>query len=207
MHTAKKFQQKDEDHLHDIMVKYPFATLVTHSEAGLEVNHIPFFLERSKGKLQGHIAKVNPLWKTLDDHSEVLLVFHGPNGYISPNFYPTKKQHGRAVPTWNYVVVHVKGRLQYRFDDVFKLEILNNLTLQHEAEQQTPWSITDAPEQYIQRMLAAIVGLEIQITAMTGQWKLSQNQPEVNKQGVITGLSKQKINEALKIAELVQAHA
>jgi len=156
--------------------------------------------------LQGHIAKANPLWKSVNEQSEVLLVFHGPNCYISPNHYPTKKDNGRAVPTWNYVAVHVKGVLTFRFDDEFKLRMLDNLTKQHEAEQETPWSIHDTPEQYINSMLPAIVGLEIKITAITGQWKVSQNQPEVNKQGVIEGLNKQQTNDALKIAELVQAH-
>jgi len=208
MHIPKAFEQNNQDHLHDIIAKHPFATLITHSESGIEVNHIPFFLDKPNGKyvLQGHIAKANPLWKSVNEQSEVLLVFHGPNCYISPNHYPTKKDNGRAVPTWNYVAVHVKGVLTFRFDDEFKLRMLDNLTKQHEAEQETPWSIHDTPEQYINSMLPAIVGLEIKITAITGQWKVSQNQPEVNKQGVIEGLNKQQTNDALKIAELVQAH-
>ena len=208
MYTPKAFEQNDPDHLHDIIAKHPFATLISHSESGIEVNHIPFFLDKSNGKyvLQGHIAKANPLWKTVNEQSEVVLVFHGPNCYISPNFYPTKKENGRAVPTWNYVAVHVKGVLQYRFNDEFKLNMLDNLTTQHEAEQEEPWSIHDAPEQYIKRMLPAIVGLEIQITAITGKWKLSQNQPQVNKQGVVEGLFKQNTNDAQEIATLVQTH-
>lgn len=208
MNTPKKFEQKDQAHLHDIMINYAFASLITHSESGLEVNHIPFFLDNShaKGVLKGHIAKANPLWKTLKDKSEVLVVFNGPNCYISPNYYPTKKETGRAVPTWNYVAVHVKGILEYRFYDTFKLDMLDNLTLQHEADQATPWSIKDAPEQYIQRMLDAIVGLEIKITSITGQWKVSQNQPQMNKQGVIDGLSQQASHDAFNIAALVKAH-
>lgn len=208
MHCPKIFQQNDDIHLQDIIVNYPFASLVTHSGAGIEVNHIPFILDKSKDQcvLQGHIAKANPLWKTVKDKADVLLVFHGPNCYISPNHYPTKKEHGRAVPTWNYVAVHVKGSLSYRFDDAFKLKMLNNLTRQHEADQATPWSIEDAPEQYIQRMLPAIIGLEIQIISITGQWKVSQNQPEINKQGVIDGLQQEQTHDAHKIAALVQAH-
>jgi transcriptional regulator len=206
MHIPKVFQQNDSIHLQDIMVKYPFASLITHSETGVEVNHIPFFLDKSTGKavLQGHIAKANPLWKNVKDKSDVLLVFHGPNCYISPNLYPTKKENGRAVPTWNYVAVHVKGVMLTRFDDQFKLDMLNNLTHQHEQNQESPWSINDAPEQYIKRMLPAIVGLEVQIESITGQWKVSQNQPEINKQGVIAGLSKEQTSDAIKIAELVQ---
>ena len=208
MHIPKTFEQNEQTHLHDIIAKHPFATLICHSESGIEVNHIPFFLDKSNGKyvLQGHIAKANPLWKSVNEQSEVVLVFHGPNCYISPNHYPTKKENGRAVPTWNYVAVHVKGALQYRFNDEFKLNMLDNLTKQHEAEQEEAWSIHDAPAQYINRMLPAIVGLEIQITSITGKWKVSQNQPEVNKQGVIAGLSKQNSNDAQEIATLVQAH-
>ncbi|PKG37410.1 FMN-binding negative transcriptional regulator [Psychromonas sp. Urea-02u-13] len=208
MHIASSFQQNDATQLQEVIRQYPFASLITHSESGIEVNHIPFFLDNSTGEcvLQGHIAKANPLWKNVKDSAEVLLVFHGPNCYISPNYYPTKKQHGRAVPTWNYIAVHVKGTLLIRFDDQFKLDMLNNLTVQHEQNQATPWSINDAPEQYIERMLTAIVGLEIHITSITGQWKVSQNQPEVNKQGVIDGLSKAQTSDALKIAALVKMH-
>jgi transcriptional regulator len=209
MHTPKTFQQNDPQHLHDIIINYPFATLVTHSQSGLEVNHLPFFLKQSKGKtiLQGHIAKANPLWKNLNDNADVLLVFHGPNCYISPNHYPTKKETGKAVPTWNYVVVHVKGTLSFIHDQSWKLNMINNLTNQHEAEQENPWSISDAPEIYIEKMLTAIVGLEIEVLSITGKWKLSQNQPERNKQGVVTGLSQANDSDLRKVAELVKKYA
>jgi len=208
MHVPKAFQQDDPVTLHELMVKYPLASLIAYSATGIEVNHIPFFLNKSKGKLslQGHIAKANPLWKLIKDKSQVLLVFHGPNCYISPNYYPTKKEQGKVVPTWNYVAVHVKGLLSYRFDTQFKLDMLNNLTIQHEQNQEKPWSITDAPMQYIQRMLAAIVGLEIEILSITGKWKVSQNQSEINKQGIVAGLSNEETSDSLNIANLVQTH-
>lgn len=208
MHVPKAFQQDDPVALHELMVKYPLASLIAYSATGIEVNHIPFFLNKSKGKLslQGHIAKANPLWKLIKDKSQVLLVFHGPNCYISPNYYPTKKEQGKVVPTWNYVAVHVKGLLHYRFDTDFKLAMLNNLTFQHEQNQEKPWSITDAPMQYIQRMLPAIVGLEIEVLSITGKWKVSQNQPEINKQGVVSGLSNDKTTNALSMADLVKMY-
>lgn len=208
MYLPKMFKQNEAINLQNMMVKYPFASLVTQSDIGLEVDHLPFYLKKINDNciLQGHIAKVNPLWKNLKDKSEVLLVFHGPNCYISPNHYPTKKQNGRVVPTWNYVAVHVSGIMSYRFDDQFKLEMLNNLTYQHEKKQQTPWSINDAPEQYIKRMLPAIVGLEVDVTSITGQWKVSQNQPEINKQGVVKGLYKEQETDALNIADLIKNH-
>ena len=208
MHIPKKFKQNDPNHLKDIILKYPFATLITNSDSGLEANHIPIFLNQSKGKdiLQGHIAKVNPLWKNLKDKSEVLVVFNGPNCYISPNYYPTKKETGKVVPTWNYVTVHVKGVMSYIHDEKWKLNMLNNLTNQHEVGQPNPWSISDAPEEYIQKMIPAIVGLEIKALSITGQWKVSQNQPEQNKQGVAAGLSQESESDSQKIAELVKGH-
>lgn len=216
MHVPNAFQQEDSAVLHELIAKYPLASLVTYSPTGIEVNHIPFFLTNSteqlhgnsneKPTLQGHIAKANPLWQNVKDKSEVLLVFHGPNCYISPNYYPTKKEQDKAVPTWNYVAVHVKGLMSYRYDEAFKLEMLNNLTFQHEQSQEKPWSIKDAPEHYIQRMLPAIVGLEIEMLSFTGKWKVSQNQPEINKQGIVAGLSNEETSDALSMADLVKMH-
>lgn len=206
MHIPKIFQQDDPLLLQEIMVKYPFASLITYSEDGVEVNHLPMYFDKSgdNAVLQGHIAKANPLWKMLNEHLDVLVVFNGPNSYISPNYYPTKQLNGKAVPTWNYIAVHVRGEVKARFDDHFKLQMLNNLTFQHEQFQDKPWSIYDAPSEYINRMLPAIVGIEIQIKSMTGQWKVSQNQPEINKQGIISGLSKVQSDNSVEMATLVK---
>lgn len=208
MHIPNSFVQQDEKKLLDIIRQYPFTTLIINTPSGVEAFHMPLILkfEGAQTYLQGHVAKVNPLWEIINEQSEVLMVFNGPNCYISPNHYPTKQQTGRAVPTWNYVAVHVKGKVICRFDDQFKLDMLNTLTEQHEQYQQQPWSIKDAPEQYIQRMLPAIVGLEIQLLSMTGQWKLSQNQPQINQQGVIDGLAKEGLSDADKIATLVKQY-
>jgi transcriptional regulator len=208
MHIPKVFEQTDINQLESIIVNYPFASLVTQSKNGLEVNHLPLFLDKSAGKyvLQGHIAKANKLWKMLKDKPEVLVIFHGPNCYISPNYYPTKKEDGRAVPTWNYVAVHVKGQLFFSDDAEFKLEMLNNLTFQHEQKESQPWSINDAPEEYIERMLPAIVGLKIEVSEITGQSKISQNQPELNQQGVVDGLSAKKQEAASAIADLIKVN-
>ncbi len=209
MHIPKKFQQNDSEQLNDIIQQYPFGSLVTHSDAGIEANHIPFVLNQSHGKdsLQGHIAKVNPLWENINDNDEVLVIFHGPNCYVSPNYYPTKKETGKAVPTWNYIVVHVRGTISFKRDDQWNLEMINQLTAQHEIEQSIPWSTADAPESYIQKMLPAIVGIEIEISSIKGQWKLSQNQPEVNQTGVVEGLSKVDEANSQKIAELVKQYS
>ncbi|SHF91316.1 negative transcriptional regulator, PaiB family [Microbulbifer donghaiensis] len=207
MYTPKKFNQTDIGKLKGIMVDYPFATLVAFSKSGLDAHHIPLLVSERKGAifLQGHIAKANPLWKELDDRSNVLAVFSGPNCYISPNHYPTKQETGKAVPTWNYVSVHAKGILSFVQDKEWIYEIIDKLTIQHEGTSEGAWSISDAPESYIQRMLPAIVGLEIEVTSLSGQWKLSQNQPERNRQGVMVGLSESNDTDKMKVGELVEA--
>lgn len=207
MHIPKIFNQDDGALLKSVMCDYPFATVFTHSKTGLDAHHIPLLLNRVEGRdvLQGHIAKANPLWQNLPDMSDVLAVFSGPNCYISPNYYPTKKATAKAVPTWNYIAVHVNGVMRYIHDKPWNLTMIDNLTRQHEANQMQPWSTDDAPEGYIDKMLAAIVGLEIEIVSIKGQWKLSQNQPEINRQGVVEGLFKEDQAQSQKIATLVQS--
>jgi transcriptional regulator len=206
MHIPKIFQQNDISQLEGLIRDYPFATLVTHSESGLDAHHLPIILTEARGKkvLQAHIAKANPLWQSVSDNSEVLVIFNGPNCYISPNHYPTKKETGKAVPTWNYVAVHVKGVMSYVQDEHWLQTMIDNLTAKHESSQGTPWSTSDAPEGYIQKMLPAIIGLEIEITSITGQWKLSQNQPDKNRLGVVAGLSSEVESQYKKVAELVK---
>lgn len=206
MHIPKNFEQNDPEQLKTVIRDYSFATLITHSDAGLEANHIPMVLIESGDQdlLQGHLALANPLWKSIKDGSNVLVVFHGPNSYISPNYYPTKQETGKVVPTWNYVSVHVKGVMNCIHDDDWKMDLITRLTDQHEAAQEKPWSVSDAPEDYTRRMLPAIVGIEIEITSIVGKWKVSQNQPEKNKQGVITGLSESTNSGDIKMAAIIK---
>lgn len=217
MHINPAFKQENMEQLEALIRAYPFATLITGggiaaNDLMLDANHIPFILSQSqllesKGSavLQGHIAKANPLWQNVKDGSDVLVVFSGPNHYISPNHYPTKKATGKAVPTWNYVVVHVRGRITYIHDKAWNLDMINRLTEQHESGEAAPWSVNDAPDEYIQKMLAAIVGIEIEILSMTGQWKLSQNQPEQNQQGIITALSRSQNMASQDMASLIES--
>ncbi|MFT6916745.1 MAG: transcriptional regulator [Motiliproteus sp.] len=209
MHIPKKFQQDDSAKLEGLIRDYPFATLVTYSKQGVEANHLPVILTEigDKKVLQAHIAKANPLWKTVDDKSNVLVIFKGPDCYISPNNYPTKTETGRAVPTWNYVAVHVRGRMSYIQDPGVIKNMIDDLTTRHEAEQDAPWSTSDAPNGYIEKMLTAIVGLEIEISSITGMWKLSQNQPDTNISGVIAGLGSEGNHQQKAVAELVKEHA
>ncbi len=190
MHIPSNFKQSDEYQLKDIIREYPFATLITQSESGMEATHFPVILNCVEGKevIQAHIAKANKIWQTVKEGSEILLIFNGPNCYISPNYYPTKKESGKVVPTWNYVVVHVKGRILFIHDKKWIYNVIDSLTRVHESNQETPWSIAEAPDAFIEKMLPAIVGVEISIDSIEGQWKLSQNQPEVNKLGVVKGL-------------------
>jgi len=208
MYSPRKYQENDINKLKGMMAKHSFATLITYNDSGIEANHIPLLLNQSAGKdvLQGHVAKANPLWKNIANKSEVLIIFNGPNCYISPNYYPTKQENGKAVPTWNYVTVQVKGTVSFIHDEHWNLTMLNNLTKKHEANQSTPWSVSDAPQEYIDKMLSAIVGLEIDISSISGKWKVSQNHPEVNKQGIVEGLSQEGENDAVNIAKLVQEH-
>ncbi|MGO2324284.1 FMN-binding negative transcriptional regulator [Vibrio casei] len=206
MHNIKIHQQNDTEQLKNIIRYYPFATLVMETKSGLEIDHFPVIIKHQDGVdvLQGHIAKANYLWKHIEENHQATLIFHGPNCYISPNYYPTKKANGKAVPTWNYVVVHVKGTIKAIHDNEWKLSLLECLTTQHEAEQSEPWSMHDAPTEYIEKMLPAIVGLDIQIESIQGKWKVSQDKPEVNQQGVIEGLSHSADTQLLQMAELVK---
>ena len=206
MHIPSKFEQQDATQLKRIIREYPFATLVTYSESGIEATHLPVLLVNKEGRdvIHTHIAKANKIWTSVEDGADVLLIFNGPNCYISPNYYPTKQETGKAVPTWNYVVVHVKGKITFIHNEEWVYNMINALTTEHESTQETPWSITDAPETYIKKMLPAIVGIEISMDTIEGQWKLSQNQPESNKLGVVKGLFEHGDNQKCDVSKLVR---
>ncbi|MFV8781009.1 FMN-binding negative transcriptional regulator [Microbulbifer sp. SA54] len=207
MYIPKAFQQEDPALLDQLIRDFPFGTLVTHTESGLDAQHLPFLLTGDKGNkvLKAHISKGNLLWKQAQEGSEILAIFHGPNGYVSPNFYPTKQESGKGVPTWNYAVVHVKGRVRFIQDSEWIRALIDELTVQHEASQDSPWSTADAPVGYIEKMLPAIVGLEIEVISIAGKWKLSQNQPQQNQLGVITGLAMQAQPQELTLVGLMQS--
>ncbi|BAO31258.1 FMN-binding negative transcriptional regulator [Sulfuritalea hydrogenivorans] len=205
MYLPAHFEESRVEVLHALMVEHPFATLLTQGAGGLEANHLPLHLEAEAGPfgvLQGHVARANPLWKQAAD-SEVLVVFHGPQAYVTPSWYETKREHGKAVPTWNYVVVHAHGRLRAIDDADWLLGNLEALVAHHEAGFAEPWQIGDAPPEYIEKMLAAIVGIEIEITELKGKWKTSQNQPPANRAGVVAGLRELGTDEAAAMAGLV----
>jgi len=177
--------------MHALMRDHPLAALVTRSARGLDANHIPLqLLQSAEGHdvLRGHVARANPLLQT-PPKDDVLVIFQGPSAYVSPGWYPGKAQTGRAVPTWNYLVVHAHGPLRLIEDRDWLRTQLAALTADHEAGEPTPWSMDEAPAEYIETLLKAIVGIEIPITRLQGKWKLSQNQPAQNRAGVMAAMA------------------
>ncbi len=188
MYIPKHFAEDDVAEMHALMRANPLATLVSHGADGLHANHIPLLLV--DGKLQGHVARANPLWKGGNVAGEVLVVFQGDDSYISPSGYATKAEHGKVVPTWNYAAVHAYGELRVIDDPHLIFAQISALTAANEAALPQPWAVTDAPAGYIEKMLGAIVGIEISITRLLGKWKVSQNQPAVNQASLIAALEK-----------------
>jgi transcriptional regulator len=184
VYTPRHFAQTRQDVLQALIRDYPLATVVVHAAAGLVANHVP--LEWVDGALHGHVARGNELARL--DGARALAIFHGPDGYISPNWYPTKAQTHREVPTWDYAVVHVHGHLRVIEDAAWLRALLERLTDHHEASEPQPWRITDAPDDHIEKSLRAIVGLEIVVERIEGKAKLNQNHPQCNRLGVIAGL-------------------
>lgn len=194
--------------MHELIHAYPLATLVTHSPNGLNANHIPLHLSQLSapyGTLQGHIARANPLYDEIAEGIEILAIFHGPNSYITPSWYTTKKETGKVVPTWSYAVVHAYGVLRIVDDASWLRAQLDTLTEHSESPFPEPWAVADAPPEYIEKIMAAIVGVEIVITKLLGKWKASQNQPTKNRVGVISGLKARGLSESEAMAALVEA--
>ncbi|MFM2112493.1 MAG: hypothetical protein RLZZ271_1153 [Pseudomonadota bacterium] len=192
MYQPEHFRLNDPAPMHQLMREHPLATLVAQSAEGMVANHVPMLLVPEQGEhgvLQCHVARANPLWREVDVAQEVLAIFNGPQAYISPGWYPTKREHGKVVPTWNYAVVHAWGRLRVVDDAAWLRSLVSRLTATHEAGFEKPWSIDDAPADYIDKMLSAIVGIEITITRLEGKAKVSQNQPAANREGVVQGLA------------------
>jgi transcriptional regulator len=183
MYMPSHFNQADEEELLRTIAAYPFGALVVRGPDGLDANHVPFLVDEAAAKprkLIAHVARANPLWKEAKDGDEALVIFRADDAYISPNWYPSKHEAHRQVPTWNYRVVHVHGKLHIRDDERFVRGVVARLTKVHEARAGSPrpWKMTDSAPEYIEQMLAAIVGIEVEVTRMVGKWKLSQNKEE-----------------------------
>jgi transcriptional regulator len=205
MYTPSYFKDEDIASLHRQIDGTRLATLVTFDESGLQASHVPLLLnpdEGPNGTLYGHLAKANPQWKTLGAR-EALVIFQGPDAYISPSFYAAKAEHGKVVPTWNYLAVHVYGRAQVFTDPQRLLRVVTDLTDKHEARRPAPWAVSDAPDDYIQKMLNGIVGFAIPIERLEGKRKLNQNRSAEDITGVSNGLAASKDPTDQEIARLM----
>lgn len=200
MYQPNHFVEADPDVLAALIRAAPLATLI-RGGAELCADVIPLELADGGTRLIGHVARANPLWREADGQP-VLAVFHGAQAYISPSWYPSKAEHGRVVPTWNYAVVQAHGTLR-AIEDVGWLEALvTRLTDRHEAARAAPWAVSDAPADYIHKMLKAIVGIEITVSKLTGKLKLSQNRSDEDRAGVLDGLGAHPLAADLRAAEL-----
>jgi transcriptional regulator len=208
MYLPAHFREERLDVLHDFIRLNGFATLVTLRADGLTADHIPFLIDVGRGThgtLRGHVARSNPLWKSATPEAEALVIFQGPQGYISPSLYPTKAENGKVVPTWNYAVVHVHGPLRVIDDTEWLRRMVTDLTDRHEALRAKRWAVTDAPDDFISQMLKAIVGIEIPIARIEGKFKMSQNRPPADRAGVKFGLRASQSPQAAMVADLVEA--
>ncbi|MFO1223242.1 MAG: FMN-binding negative transcriptional regulator [Burkholderiaceae bacterium] len=203
MYLPAHFEETRPVRLRALLRENPLATWVVQADGGLQVNHIPFMLDADRGPhgtLVGHVARANPVWRSLGPS---VAVFQGPQAYISPSWYPSKREHGKVVPTWNYAVVHAHGtpRAIEAPDEV--LAIVTRLTQTHEAGSAVPWAVSDAPADYIEQMLKAIVGIEIAVERWVGKWKASQNRGVPDRLGTVAGLRQRGGEQGLGMAALV----
>jgi transcriptional regulator len=206
MYLESHFKEDDITKLQQYIQDYSFGLLVIADEEGIDANHVPFYLSRqdgSLGYLQCHLARKNLAWQRLQDGAQVLAIFQGPDAYISPSWYETKKEHGRAVPTWNYMAIHAKGCAQVTHDPEWLKRHLNQLTDHHESNMATPWSVDDAPADYTERLVKGIVGIEIKVESLTGKLKASQNQPERNRLGIKAGLEKEEAKHKRNMSSFI----
>jgi transcriptional regulator len=208
MYVPHHFREERPEVLGAFMRGHPFATLVSPGAEGLIATHLPLLWDADPapfGTLTGHIARPNPHAKAAGAAAESLAIFHGAQSYISPNWYPSKREHGKVVPTWNYVAVHAYGPLTLIDDAEWLRRLVTRLTELHESFSAVPWQVTDAPAAFVDQMLKGIVGVEIRLTRLEGKWKLSQNRPATDQAGTVAGLEargdagSRAVAEAMKV--------
>lgn len=208
MYLPAHFNETRTDVLHALMRARPLTTLVAQCDSGLVANHVPVQTLSEPaplGCIRGHIARANPLWREYRNASQALAIFQGPQVYISPSFYPTKAKTGEVVPTWDYAVVHASGTLRFIEDAGWLRSFVNGLTNTHEMPRRQPWKIDDAPAAYLDKMLQLIVGFEFSILSLAGKWKVSQNRPHADRQGVIQNLQDADDADSREIATMLAA--
>jgi transcriptional regulator len=211
MYTPDHFAETRPQVLHQLINTHRLATIVRQGPEGLTADHIPLLLHHhhdhqtpEKHSLRGHVARANPLWREAHDQ-DVLVIFQGPQAYISPGWYASKAEHGKVVPTWNYAVVHAQGKLTAIDSYEWLHGHANALTDANEARQSKPWQVADAPEDFIRNTARAIVGIEIHLTSLKGKWKVSQNRSDADRAGVAAGLATDASAGAADMASLVSS--
>lgn len=213
MYNPSAFRETRPEILEAALAAHPLATFVTIGSQGLDASHIPLIHHPGEGDwgvLRGHMARANPQWQQYTQESEALAIFSGPQHYVTPAWYPSKQENGKVVPTWNYLVVHARGSLSFQHEPEWLLANVQALTEAQEKSRETPWRVSDAPQDYIENMLRAIVGVEMKIASLEGKWKVSQNRSVPDRQGVAAGLRNLHSPAADEMAALVQmslAHA
>jgi transcriptional regulator len=207
MYLPSHFAERRLDVLHQTIREAGLATLVTTGPDGLDASHLPFLLEPepSPGRLVGHVARANPVWQVTPPESAALAIFLGPDAYVTPSWYQTKRETGRVVPTWNYLAIHAHGRVRFFEERDRLLEVVTRLTDRHEGRRAAPWKVSDAPAEYIEGMLAGIVGVELTVTRLEGKWKASQNRSEADRSGVAEGLELEGRGEMAKLVRRSEA--
>jgi transcriptional regulator len=206
VYVPKHSEETRVDVLHSLIKSHPFAALVTVGADGLVVNHVPFLVDATRGEfgtLRAHVARANPVWQQIST-AESVVIFQGPQAYISPTWYPSKHEHGKAVPTWGYAVVHAHGIPRVIEDASWLLNLVTELSAVHESTQVLPWKVSDAPKEYIDRLVERIVGIEIPIARLVGKWKLDQSRPKPDKLGVVAGLISRNTDDSRAVATLIR---
>lgn len=200
--------ETDLNTLQDLIVAHPLGAWITQGADGLTANHIPFIIDRERGPygtLRAHVAKANPIWRELIAGQESLVIFQGPQSYITPSWYPSHLSSGEVVPTWNYVLVHAKGPAEVHQDPAWVYQAISDLSVQQEAGRAPPWKVEEAPADFIERLARAIVGIEIPIESLSGKWKLSQDETTEDRLGTVAGLAAQPDANSQALAQWVKA--
>ena len=206
MYTPSAFKDDDLGSLHALIEQARLAILITQDEHGLQASHVPLLLRADQGAhgtLYGHLARANPQWRALENGAQALVIFPGADAYVSPAYYPAKAEHGKVVPTWNYVAVHAYGVAQVFTEPQRLLEVVSDLTDKHESGRVSPWAVADAPADYIDKMLGAIVGFALPIERLEGKRKLSQNRSAADIAGVRDGLAASADIKDQELAQLM----
>jgi transcriptional regulator len=206
MYRPDAFRVDDVPRVHALMRARPFAALISNGAAGLYASHVPTVLkdEGSHGAIEFHLARANPHWKELAVADEALMIFQGPEGYITPNWYPSKAQHGKVVPTWNFAVVHAYGRPEAIDDRGWLLQHVAELTAQQERDQPKPWAPSDAPDAFINAMVRGIVGFRFVVARLEGKWKMNQNREALDQDGSAKGLAERGRADDLEMADFIE---